>query len=142
MRFTSSDNGPVHMQDMSDDEKPLGFRADQLERKHKRQAKRQATTAEGKPASGAGAPQRPAQRAAAEPSRRRRREAAAGVAFAVQALAAVQAAAAADGGCLARHCLLVSARTLLILFGASSLQTHVLFPGCNCSFSKEQRHPS
>lgn len=109
----------VHAQDMSDDEKPLGFRAGELERKHKRQAKRQATAAEvgaapaaRKPAAGAGAPQRPTPRAApAEPARRRRREAAAGVAAAVQALAAVQAAAAADGECLAGCDRALAART-------------------------------
>lgn len=99
--------GPsVHGQDMSDDEKPLGYRVDELERKQKRQVKRQAAAAEGgvprgAPKPGTGGPKRTAQRAAAaEPAQRRRREAAAGVAAAVQALAAAQAAAAADGEAL------------------------------------------
>ncbi|EFN53710.1 hypothetical protein CHLNCDRAFT_53651 [Chlorella variabilis] len=92
------------MRDMSDDEKPLGFRADELERKQKRQQaqqKRQQAPGSGSaksaaPALAGGAAAAPKKAAAEQPVPRRRREAAAGVAAAVQAVAAVQAAAAAD----------------------------------------------
>lgn len=101
------------VQDMSDDEKPLGFRADELERKQKRQQaqqKRQQAPGSGSaksaaPALAGGAAAAPKKAAAEQPVPRRRREAAAGVAAAVQAVAAVQAAAAADGEPGGRTCL-------------------------------------
>lgn len=94
---------------MSDDEKPLGWRAEEVENKQKRASKR----AEGGGQPGSARKAAPAKKPAAaapaaaggagreqpaqQPVQRRRREAAAGVAAAVQAVAAVQAAAAADG---------------------------------------------
>lgn len=91
-------------QDMSDDEKPLGWRAEAEAKKQKR-----APAAAAAPKQGAGAAKKAATpkkaapaaaaAAAAAPAGRRRREAAAGVAAAVHAVAAVQAAVAEDGAC-------------------------------------------
>jgi pyruvate/2-oxoglutarate dehydrogenase complex dihydrolipoamide acyltransferase (E2) component len=82
------------MQDMSDDEKPLGWRAEEMESKPKK--RRQSGTAT-KPAAAANRKAPPAKAASSAQQQRRRREAAAGVAAAVHAVAAVQAAVAADG---------------------------------------------
>ena len=94
-------------QDLSDDEKPLGYRADELERKQKRQQaqlKRAAAEPRSKPGTKQGGGKQPgglltgsSVAVAIQPAPRQRREAAAGVAAAVQAVAAVHAATAADG---------------------------------------------
>lgn len=79
---------------MSDDEKPLGWRAEEMESKPKK--RRQSGTA-AKPAAAATKKAQTPKAGSAAQQQRRRREAAAGVAAAVHAVAAVQAAVAADG---------------------------------------------
>lgn len=81
------------MRDMSDDEKPLGWRAEDLERQKLKGSKqpKQPTPKKAAAATKRGAAARQ------QPPTRQRREAAAGVAAAVHAVAAVHAAMAADG---------------------------------------------